>query len=546
MQKIPCERTIPHEPGIYIYKDLKGDIIYIGKAKDLKKRISSYFAKKKQWDKVAALVKKIASVDFIIVDSEEEAILLESNMIKEHYPKYNVSLRDNSPLTYALITNEEFSRLLIVRKDRHGKIRGPPGKAFGPFLAGSGKGLVLGLLRKAFKIRTCGSPMPRKVCLQYHLGNCDGPCEKKISGEEYNVGVGKISSILSNQENVGKYMDEMEVDMKKESTKLNFEKAIQIRNAWRALSGLSGRTKVDEIADRDEDYVVIVDEGGRARVQLWKMIHGVIRNRQKYEFEYAIEDTVSTFLSRYYEQNKIPRNIYLNKIPEDKEALENHLERIRGGAVNLNRFPSKGNRAELGQLIEKNILMEKAGGADLSVVRLQRELNLPKLPYIIECFDVSNLGEKDVVASMVRFANGQPRKSDYRKFRIRTVEGQDDFASIKEAVFRRYRRLLDEGEPLPDIVLIDGGLGQLHAAKNALEQLDVEIPLFSLAKKEELVYGVNLMLPVRMSRNNEALQVLQRARDEAHRFAISYNRKLRSGIKNRGKTEGDAGKKLKF
>ncbi|MFH0927249.1 MAG: excinuclease ABC subunit UvrC [Candidatus Micrarchaeota archaeon] len=525
--KIPCNRPVPHEPGIYIYKDAGGEIIYIGKAKDLKKRVSSYFAKKKHWDKVAALVKKIASVDFVITDSEEEAIMLESNMIKEHYPKYNVNLRDNAPMTYALITNEEFPRLLIVRKDRNGRVRGPEGKAYGPFLSGSGKGLVSGVLRKAFKIRTCGCPMPKKLCLQYHLGNCDGPCEGKISREKYMEGIKRVSGILSNHENIGKYLDEMEGEMKKESANLNFEKAIRIRNAWRALSGLSGKVKVDEIADRDEDYIVILQEGGHARAQAWKMVHGVIRNRQKYEFDYVLEDAVGAFLRRFYEKNRIPKNIYLNSMPEDKEALEFHLSRIRGGPVHLNKYPSQGNRAELGALIEKNILLEKAGGADLSLVRLQRELKLAKIPYVIECFDVSNLGEKDVVASMVRFVNAQPRKSDYRKFRIRTVLGQDDFASMKEVVFRRYRRLLDEGEPLPDMVLVDGGLGQLHAAKNALEQLDVEIPLFSLAKKEELIFGADLLLPLRLAKNNEALQVLQRARDEAHRFAISYNRKLR-------------------
>ncbi len=525
--QIPCSRDIPHTPGVYIYKNSDAQIIYIGKAKDLKKRVHSYFSKKKKWDKVSALVKKIANIDFVVTDNEQDAITLESNMIKEHYPKYNVALKDNSPMTYAVISDEKFPRLLIARKDRSGKLRAPKGKAFGPFISGSGRGLILGVLRKAFRIRTCQNPMPKKVCLQYHIGNCHGPCENKISQEQYMQQIESITQILSNQKNIEKYAQQMQEQMKIESQNMNFEKAMQIRNAYRALCTLINKTKMDETIDRDEDYIVICENDGKAQVQVWKMIHGVIRDRQKYDFEYAIEDPCDTFIRRYYEKNKIPRNIYVNKIPEGKEALELHLTNVRGAIVQINKAPTRGNRAELMKLIEKNILLEKSGGADLSIVRLQRELKLEKLPYIIECFDVSNLADKDVVASMVRFVNGQPKKSDYRKFKMRTVKGQDDFASIKEAVFRRYRRLLDEGDTMPDMILIDGGIGQLHSAKNALEQLDLQIPLFSLAKKEELIYGVDLVIPIKLSKNNEALHVLQRARDEAHRFAIGYSRSLR-------------------
>jgi len=340
-------------------------------------------------------------------------------------------------------------------------------------------------------------------------------------------GVGKVAQILSNKANVGKYLDEMEEEMRKAAEKKNFEKAMQIRNAWRALAGMAGRAKVDDTADKDEDYIVIIEDEGKARVQAWKMLHGVIRDRQKYEFEYVLEDALSEFLQRYYEKHPVPRNIFVNKMPEGAGALEAHLSRVRGGAAHLQKFPSRGSRAEIGALIEKNILLEKSGGADLALVRLQRELNLPKIPYVIECFDVSNLRNENLVASMVQFVNAAPKKSEYRKFKIRTVEGQDDFASMREAVFRRYRRLRDEGGAMPDMVLVDGGLGQLHAAKNALEQLDLQLPLFSLAKKEEEIYGEEFLAPLRLAKNNEALHVLQRARDEAHRFAINYGRKLK-------------------
>ncbi|MFA5108100.1 MAG: hypothetical protein WC492_01040 [Candidatus Micrarchaeia archaeon] len=318
--------------------------------------------------------------------------------------------------------------------------------------------------------------------------------------------------------------------MRKESAAQNFEKAIILRNALHALGGLGTKQKMDEIEDKDEDYIVIFESDANAKVQVWKMIHGVIRDRQKFDFEFVGQDAIGQFLLRYYEARIPPKNIYVNKMPSEPDALENHFSRLRNGSAHVNKMPAHGHRAELMQLIEKNIMLEKAGGADVALVQLQKELSLLKLPLVIECFDISNLGENDVVGSMVQFVNAKPKKENYRKFKIRSVVGQDDFASIKEVVFRRYRRLLDEGETMPDIILIDGGLGQLHAAKNALEQLNLQIPLFSIAKKEELVYGIDLIVPIKMKKNNEALHLLQRCRDEAHRFAISYNRKLRKNI----------------
>ncbi len=531
MLPIPSERALPHSPGVYQFKDSEGRIIYIGKAKDLKKRVSSYFQRPDQTPKTAALVRHIRSLDFIVTDSEDEAILLESNLIKQHYPKYNVDLKDNAPLTYALVTNEPFARLVQVRKDRHGKIRGPAGKAFGPFMTGSA-GRMLGPLRKSFHIRTCGSPMPRHVCLQYHLGNCDGPCEGHITREEYAQRIRRAQEILSKPERLGSYVDELETRMRQAAGTGRFEEAIRIREAWRSLSGLSHRQKVEALDERDEDYVVLWDEDGRARAQVWRMVHGVIRERLKFEFDHVEtgQDLLAAFLVRYYEKHPIPRNVYAHSPPdgENLSALEKHLARLRGGSVHLSRPPSRGSKLELMRLIEKNMLSEKSGSADPALLRLQKELGLDRLPLVIECFDISNLGGEHVVGSMVQLLNAKPNKGAYRKFKIRTVVGQDDFASIKEVVFRRYRRLRDESQPMPDLVLIDGGLGQLHAAKDALDQLGLSLPLFSLAKEDEEVYGLDMLAPLRMDKRNEALHVLQYARNEAHRFVIAYNRKLRT------------------
>jgi excinuclease ABC subunit C len=417
-----------------------------------------------------------------------------------------------------------------VRKDRTGKIRGPKGRAYGPFVAGSGRAAIAIALRKAFKIRTCGSPMPKKVCLQYHLGNCDGPCEGKVSLEDYRARVGEMESLLANPGRIEAYSQVLSEKMRQASVAQNFELAIRYRGAWQSLASLSHRQKMDNTHDKDQDHIVCMAHEGHAVVQVWPMVRGVIRDRLRYEFDYVEEDPVGAFLERFYADGRpIPRHVYAQPMPKEGEmaALTAHLARLRSGAVSILPVPSRGPTFELMRLIERNMLMEKSQGADTALVVLQKELKLERPPLVIECFDVSNLAGTHVVASMVQLVNARPKKSEYRKFRIRTVVGQDDFASIKEAVFRRYRRLRDEGAGLPDLVLIDGGLGQLHAAKEALDELGVSLSLFSLAKQEEEVYGLELLHPLRLPKNNEGLHVLQRARDEAHRFVIGYNRKLK-------------------
>ena len=528
MVKIPCERPLPHSPGVYQFKEEGGKIIYIGKAKDLKKRVTSYFAGGRQAShnaKTSALVKRIAAVDFILTDSEEEALLLESSLIKQYYPKYNVDLRDNAPLVYALFTKEPYSRLLKVRKDRNGKIRGPAGRAYGPFMTGAGG--VITLIRNTFGLRPCNLPVGKRLCLQYHLGNCSGACGGKISREDYAKDVEAAEAIIAHPERMEEYAQGLEEKMKDEAAADNFEKAMRLRDAVRSLRGIANRSKMDSATDRDEDYAVLWGESGHARAQVWSMKHGVIRDRLKYEFDYVEQDPFEAFLERFYETHEIPRRVFVNRLPQDAGLLEQHLARLRAGQFSFELPPSRGAKTSLMRLIEKNMLSEKSAGADAGLALLQKELGLDRIPLVIECFDVSNLGGKQIVASMVRLVNAKPKKSDYRKFRIRTVSGQDDFASMKEAVFRRYRRLRDEGTPLPDLVLVDGGLGQLHSAKDALDQLGLEIPLYSLAKENEEVYGLEMLHPLRLDKRNEALHVLQRARDEAHRFAIGYNRKLR-------------------
>lgn len=525
MLNIPSDKPLPHSPGVYQFKDEEGKIIYIGKAKDLKKRISSYFSRPDQTQKTAALVKKIKSLDFILTDSEEEAILLESNLIKQYYPKYNFDLKDNSPLTYALFTKEDFPRLLRVRKDRNGKIRGPPGKVFGPFMSGSAG--IIQIIRKTFGLRPCNLPVGKRLCLQYHLGNCSGACGGKISKEEYAKDVQAAEKIISNPKIAEQYVTELENKMANASKNEDFEKAIHLRNAIHSLQGLSRAHKVDSTVDRDEDYIILWEENGHARAQAWRMVHGVIRDRLKYEFDFVEEDAMEAFLERFYQTHSIPRITYINRFPINRDALERHICRLRASSYSLLLPPSRGQKKDLMRLIEKNMLTEKIAGADPALLDLQKKLKLASLPMSIECFDISNLQGKQIVASMVQLVNGQPNKNEYRKFKIRSVVGQDDFGSIKEAVFRRYRRLTDEGSPLPDMVLIDGGMGQLHSAQDALKQLNISLPLFALAKENEEIYSLSSPFPLRLAKTDEALHVLQRARNEAHRFVISYHKKLR-------------------
>ncbi len=521
------ERQIPHAPGCYLFKDKDGTVIYVGKARDLKKRVASYFSSKQKNrnQKTAALVTHIADIDFVVVDSEDEAVLLESNLIKQHYPKYNIDLKENSPQTYALVTAEKFPRLLLVRKNRQGKYFGPKGRLYGPFFS-SGRSLLFGPLRKSFKLRTCKA-LPKKVCLQYHLGFCDGPCEGKISEADYGARVAQVEKILSGPKNVDTYLGELSGFMKKAAGEKRFEDAMVLRDSIRALQGLSSRQKIDQLSERDEDYVVVFAQDGKALAQVWRVVRGVIRERLKYSFDYVEEDVAGAFLMQFYGTHNIPKTIFVNRLPQDFGAVEKHLARLRGASVALGQPPTRGHKAGLMRLVEKNIAAEKAGGADPALFMLQKELSLQRLPLRIECFDISNLQGKFVVGSMVQLVNAQLKKGEYRKFRVRTVVGQDDFASMREVVFRRYRRLRDEGAMLPDMVLVDGGLGQLHAALDALKMLEIDLPVFALAKENEEIYGQDMLVPLRLAKNSDALHVLQRARDEAHRFAITYHRKVR-------------------
>ncbi|MCX6769367.1 MAG: excinuclease ABC subunit UvrC [Candidatus Micrarchaeota archaeon] len=517
-------KSAPHLPGVYIFKSGNGMPIYIGKAKDLRNRLANYFSSD-LLDKTAQMVSSAHSLEYVITDNESEALLLENSMIKRHYPKYNIDLKDSEKYTYILITDEQFPRMLLMRKGRGGKI-GARGTLYGPFLSGSAYVLVASTLRKIFKLRTCRL-LQKRPCLQYHLGFCTGVCAGMVTPKEYGEQVEKLKTVLSGGKPLISLISEMETEMNKSAKAKDFERAIMLRNSIRALSSLLERQKIEREGEGNEDFISLIVHDGKAYVQAFKQIGGLIRDRKKYEFDASLsDDALSEFLPRFYDAGGIPRRIYVESEPLSKTALEHYLSEKREGPVSILQ-PEKGDKKKLLELLRKNILLEIAGTADPALLELQRALSLPAIPRTLECFDISNLMGTSVVGSMVQFVNAKPNKANYRRFKIKTVEGQDDFASMREIVFRRYYRIKMEHSSPPDLIVIDGGPGQLSAALSALSELQLSIPTVSLAKEFEDIYHPDKSEPIRLPHSSPALQVLQHARDEAHRFGISYHRLLR-------------------
>lgn len=514
--------TIPSQPGIYLMKDSDDKIIYIGKAKNLKNRVRSYFLKNQNY-KTQKLVQKIASIEFVLTDNESEAFLLESNMIKQYRPAYNIELKDQQRYTYLRITDEQYPRLLVARRTRAGKFLGD-GKVFGPFTSGSSKLLSIGSLRKTFKIRIC-KRLPKKACLEYHLGNCEAPCEFADAQDRYQKHVSDLESILKGKD-LGAYTKSLQEEMMQASEHLQFERAQEIKETLQRLGSLKTRQKMESVTFSDEEYFGIMSSEYTAHIMTFKKINGVIRDSNKYSFDLVGDNSFANFLFQYYTTNQIPPYIIVNQMPENFSLLEELLTKTAGFPVRII-LPKSGKRHEMINLIIRNIELVQASGSEPGLVELKEKLGLPNIPKIIECFDISNHGTSYAVGSMSRFVNGRPDKSGYRKFKIKTVKGQDDFAMINEIVKRRYFRLDNEERQMPDLVLIDGGLGQLGAATSALESMAINIPCISLAKENEEVYLPGRKMPVIIPRQNQSIKILQHARDEAHRFGVAYNRSLR-------------------
>ena len=514
---------LPTHPGIYLMKDSDGKIIYIGKAKNLKNRVKSYFLKNQNY-KTQKLVKNISNIEFVLTDNESEAFLLESNMIKKYRPRFNIELKDQQRYTYLRISDGKYPRLLVARRTRDGKFLGK-GKTFGPFTQGSSKLLTIGALRKAFQIRICKT-LPKKVCLEYHLGNCEGPCEFKDAEERYPKHVAALEEVLKGKNQTKIFTKKLEEEMHQAAKLQQFERAKDIRDTLIRLGSLQTKQKMEYVKNSDEEYFGIGIQEQVATVMNFRMIHGVIRDSDKFFFDLVGDNSFSNFLYQYYSTHKIPKFILVSELPDNQKLLELLLSEQAGFAVKI-LIPTKGKKKDIINLILKNIELIHLKGGDPGLVELKKILNLPVIPNVIECFDISNHGADFAVGSMSRFVGGKPNKSDYRKFKIKTVYGRDDFAMIGEIIKRRYYRLLEENADLPDLIVIDGGKGQLNAAMKSLKSLGLKLGCISLAKENEEVFVPKRKNPILISKDRPSLKILQHARDETHRFGVAYNRTIR-------------------
>jgi excinuclease ABC subunit C len=510
---MPDYSSLPHAPGCYLFADGNGIILYVGKAKDLKKRVASYFSGTDHDAKTGNLIARTVSVDFVVTTTETEAFLLENNLIKKHQPKYNIDLKDAKRYAYIEMTKEEYPRIGIARRTT--------GDAayFGPFVSAADRDAVLRIVKRIFSLRSCRK-MPKRACLRFHMKSCSAPCIGAISAEEYQRHAENAAALMKGK---GKELIRaLKEEMAERSQQQEFERALALRNQITAIERLAKRQHVEQPKDMDQDVIAYTVASDSVYLMVFSVEKGRLANKQEYSFENR-EDFFEEFLVQYYADRMPPAELILQH--EVDGALAGYLAERKGKSVQVT-VPKIGDKKKLLELVEKNI-----GHAflknDLKVAELQEAFDLPDAPNVIECFDISHISGTSMVGSMVQFRGGKPDKNNYRRFKIRTVEGIDDFASIAEVVKRRYQRLVKEEAALPDLIIIDGGKGQLRAAADTLKSLDVAVPVIAIAKREEDIYLPGEVLPRRLDRKGMALQYLQEIRDEAHRFAIAYHRLLR-------------------
>ncbi|MDD1704990.1 MAG: excinuclease ABC subunit UvrC [Methanoregula sp.] len=508
--------AIPHAPGCYLYSDSSGEIIYIGKAKDLRKRVTSYFQKKDHDAKTRMLVANIDSVSVMVTNTETEALLLENNLIKKNQPKYNIDLKDAKRFAYIELTKEPFPRIGIARRTSKGEAA-----YFGPFVSAAERDEILRVVRRIFAIRPCRK-LPKRACLRYHMASCSGPCIGAVTEKDYHTQIERATALLKGRGT--ELLASLKEEMKERSARQEFEKALSLRNQISAIERLTQRQHVERPKETDEDVIAYTVSDETMYLMVFSVERGRLSDKQDYSFA-AGGDAFEEFLVQYYADRVPPSELILPH--EVDEALAGYLTERKGRVVQVT-VPKIGEKKKLLEMVEMNIEHSFLKD-DLKVKDLQANLDLPDRPAVIECFDISHLSGTSMVGSMVQFRNGIPDKKNYRRFKIRTVEGIDDYASIGEVVRRRYQRLIDEGsEMMPDLIVIDGGRGQLSSAVEVLKELDCPVPAIALAKREEEVFLPGEVLPLHLDPKGMALRYLQEIRNEAHRFAIAYHKLLRS------------------
>jgi excinuclease ABC subunit C len=534
-------KTFPEESGVYLMRDAEGTIIYVGKAKVLVNRVRSYFTGEKDV-KTRTLVRRIHSIEFITTANEYEALLLENNLIKEHRPRYNILLKDDKSYPVVRVTNEEFPRVFRTRR-----MVDDGSDYFGPFANLKHLDVAIDLADKLFPLRKCKGPLKMRAepCLYYHIGRCQGPCIGKVDAEGYRRQVLKVKNLLSGK--TATLEKELAQQMKQASADLRFEAAADLRDTLHAVQELSGDKAVFDRNPEQRDYVAMVSEANHATFVVLQMRSGKVLGRDLYPTEfYSTEDEAfEEFLIRYYSKNAPPaEGIYLNRSFDVADFVK-FLNRDGPGPEVA--FPQSGRHQSILRMAQENAWLDlkkrlETGGNQHALVELKRVLNLPRLPHRIEGFDIAQLDGTNPVASLISFWNGNPDRKNYRKFHVKSLKGAiDDFQSMKEVVARRYSRLMNENAEMPDLIMVDGGKGQVNAAHSVLTALGLDIPLVGLAKREEELFLPHTSDPILLPRGNSALRVLQAVRDETHRFATGFNQKLRSKVLKLTTLEGVPG-----
>ena len=542
-------KKLPAKPGVYIMHDAQDTIIYVGKAVSLRNRVRSYFRESTAKNpKIEKMVSRIARFEYIVTDSELEALVLENNLIKEHNPKYNTMLKDDKTYPYIKVTvGEPFPRILFSRQMKKDKSR-----YFGPFTSAAAVKDTIELLNRLFCLRTCNRVLPRdtgleRPCLNYHIGQCLAPCQGYLTQEEYRKNVDRALAFLNGSYSM--ILDDLQAKMQAAAENLNFEEAIRYRDLFNSVRAVSQKQKITDSDGEDKDIIALDKDGGEAVVQVFFVRGGKLIGREHF-YMTRVEDSdkpqiLLDFVKQFYAGTPfVPRELILQKEIEEIPVLEEWLSERRGGRVHI-RVPKKGQKEKLVELAEKNARMvlekdrERIRREEARTVGAVRELAaLLDLPVLdrMEAFDISNISGFENVGSMVVYEKGKPKRSDYRKFRIKTVSGPDDYACMREVLLRRFRHGLDRTgkqdsfTKFPDLLLMDGGKGQVNVALQVLEELRLFIPVCGMVKDDmhrtRGLYYNNAELAI--DKGSEGFKLITRVQDEAHRFAIEYHRSLRS------------------
>lgn len=537
--------NLPKSSGVYQFKNATGDIIYVGKAKSLRSRVRSYFQQGRPVDaKTKALVRHIVDVEIIVVDSEVEALILENTLIKKLKPKYNILLKDDKSYPYIRVTNDPYPRIFLTRR-----IVRDGSKYFGPYTDVGYARYLLKTLRTLFPIRSCDLVIndetiargKMKVCLDFHIKKCEGPCEGLVPQAHYNAMIKQAMHILNGK--TKPVEREMEAEMERLAEDFRFEEAAFVRNRYLALKEYEAKQKVVTTDPVDRDILAVAHQDEDACSVIFKVRDGKLIGKQHFYLANAGGKTEeellqSTFERFYLDSEDVPSEILLPVVLDEQSTLEQWLASRRNGKVEIV-VPKIGDKLKLVKMVAANAQfllkeleiqrLKRDDAVPRTVLALERDLRLKKAPRRIECFDNSHFQGSETVSSMVVFVDGRPKKSEYRKFKIRTVEGIDDFKSMQEVVRRRYSRMIEENSERPDLIMIDGGKGQLSSAVSILKELDLygKIPIIGLAKRLEEVFFPEQSDSLLLPKSSSSLRLMQQVRDEAHRFAITFHRSLR-------------------